>query len=146
MCIRDRNYTIRFQNTGNAPATKVVVIDTLSPLVNPASLVVGASNFPYKYTLSGNGIITFTFDPIYLPDSAQSADSSIGFVNYSVNVRSGNPIGTQIKNTASIYFDLNPAVVTNTTVSTISLSTTGIRNITAGDMSITVSPVSYTHL
>ena len=134
------NYTIRFQNTGNAPATKVVVIDTLSPLVNPASLVVGASNFPYKYTLSGNGIITFTFDPIYLPDSAQSADSSIGFVNYSVNVRSGNPIGTQIKNTASIYFDLNPAVVTNTTVSTISLSTTGIRNITAGDMSITVSP------
>ncbi len=134
------NYTIRFQNTGNAPAHKIVIKDTLSPLVNPASLEVGASNFPYTWKLTGNGVITFTFDPINLPDSAQSADSSIGFVNYSVKTRSGNPYGSQIKNTASVYFDLNPAVVTNTTISTLTVSTLGFKNINAGDMSVNVSP------
>ena len=134
------NYTIRFQNTGNAAATKIIIVDTLSPLVNPASLVVGASNFPYTYTLSGTGIITFIFYPINLPDSAQSADSSKGFVSYSVTIKNSTPAGAQIKNTANIYFDLNPAIVTNTTISTLSESSVGLRNITAGNMSVTVSP------
>jgi fimbrial isopeptide formation D2 family protein len=134
------NYTIRFQNTGNAAATKIVITDTLSPLVNPSTLVVGASNFQYTYTLSGNGIITFTFSPINLPDSAQSPDSSKGFVSYSVNLRSGGTVGQQVQNTAYIYFDLNPAVVTNTTVSTLSESSVGIRNITAGNMTVGISP------
>lgn len=133
------NYTIRFQNTGNAPARKVIIIDTLSRLVNPASFVPGAASSKYTYTLSGNGIITFTFDPIYLPDSAQSVDSSQGFVMYSVNIRNTDAIGSQVKNTAYIYFDLNPAVVTNTTLSTLSFPE-NIKQLTAGGMSIAVTP------
>ena len=133
------NYTIRFQNTGNAPATRIVIVDTLSPLVNPATLVFGASSSSYTHTLTGNGIITFTFDPIYLPDSSHGRDSSSGFVNYSVNIRNNDVIGQQVKNTAYIYFDLNPAIVTNTTVSTLSFPA-GINHLTAGSMSVSVSP------
>ena len=49
-------------------------------------------------------------------------------------------MGAQIKNTANIYFDLNPAVATNTTISTMTESSVGFRNISAGDMSVSVSP------
>ncbi len=134
------NYTIRFQNTGNAAATRVVIKDTLSPLVNPASIEMGASNYPYKYTLSGNGILTITFDPINLPDSSHGVDSSSGFVKYSVKVRNSTSLGSRIKNTAFIYFDINPAVVTNTTVNTVSLFGTGIKTINTSAMNISVSP------
>ena len=134
------NYTIRFQNTGNAPATRVVVKDTLSPLVDPASLEMGASNYRYTYALSGNGILTVIFDPINLPDSSHGVDSSSGFVMYSIKVRHSAILGSQIKNTAFIYFDLNSAIVTNTTLNTVSLYPTGIKNITAGAMNVNVSP------
>ena len=41
-------------------------------------------------------------------------------------LKKGLPIGTSIKNTAYIYFDYNPAVITNTTSSTLTNLTTGI--------------------
>jgi hypothetical protein len=116
-----------------------VVVDTLSPYVNPASLEVGASSSPYTYSLSVKGVLTFTFDPIYLPDSSHGYDSSSGYVMYSIHTRSNNLVGTKIKNTAYIYFDLNSAVVTNTTSNTVTLAN-NIRDINAGGMSIQVSP------
>jgi uncharacterized repeat protein (TIGR01451 family) len=134
------NYTLRFQNTGNAPATHVVIVDTLSSSVSPATVEPGASSSPYKFSMTGKGILTFTFDPIYLPDSSHGQDSSTGFVMYSVHVKPGTALGTQIANTGYIYFDINPAVVTNTTISTESLYPSGIRNINAGNMDVTVTP------
>ncbi|HWB62936.1 MAG TPA: T9SS type A sorting domain-containing protein [Chitinophagales bacterium] len=132
-------YTIRFQNTGNAPATLVVVSDTLSSYLDPATVIPGASSNPYTYKMSGPGIITFTFEPIYLTDSATNVDSSKGFVTFTVHTKPNIALGTQIKNTAYIYFDLNPAVVTNTTVSTRS-NTSGIATIANQVMSARVMP------
>ncbi|PIY02509.1 MAG: hypothetical protein COZ21_13790, partial [Bacteroidetes bacterium CG_4_10_14_3_um_filter_31_20] len=40
-------------------------------------------------------------------------------VNYTVNLKPNLPIGTEIKNTASIFFDFNSPVITNTTLNTI---------------------------
>jgi uncharacterized repeat protein (TIGR01451 family) len=134
-------YTIRFQNTGNAPATRVVIKDTLSSYVDPGTVERGASSHPYKFDLSGNGILTFTFDPIYLPDSVHNVDSSNGFVKYSVHTKRNLALGTQVKNTAYIYFDINPAVVTNTTVNERSDFKTSIKSINADNgMIVTVSP------
>ncbi|MFI5205593.1 MAG: T9SS type A sorting domain-containing protein, partial [Candidatus Paceibacterales bacterium] len=45
------------------------------------------------------------------------------YVQYKIKLKSNLPVGTQIQNTADIYFDLNAAVVTNTTVNTIALPT-----------------------
>jgi uncharacterized repeat protein (TIGR01451 family) len=134
-------YTIRFQNNGNAPANSITVTDTLSANVNPASVrVVSFSNTP-KYTISGRNILTFTFQGINLPDSVHDEPHSKGFVTYTVHTKPNLPIGSTVNNTAYIYFDANPAVVTNTTVSERSDFQTGIKSVSgSGNMAITVSP------
>jgi hypothetical protein len=51
-----------------------------------------------------------------LPDSASNPSGSQGFIQYRIKPLANLPLGTQIENTAHIYFDFNPAIVTNTTV------------------------------
>ena len=133
-------YTIRFQNTGNGPATLVVISDTLSPNVQPTSVQPGASSSPYTYKMTGNGILTFTFEPIYLTPASQSVDSSQGFVTYTVHTKPNLALGTEIKNTAYIYFDANQAVVTNTTDNHRSDFPTAIKNITGSAITSQVLP------
>jgi len=85
-------YTIRFQNTGNDTAFTVVVKDTLSPYLDPATIVPGASSHPYTFDLSGNGILTFRFDNIMLPDSNVNEPTSHGYFNYSIKQKKNNPL------------------------------------------------------
>jgi hypothetical protein len=89
--------------------------------------------------MSGNGIMTFTFQGINLPDSSHG-DSSRGFVMYTVHTNRNLPLGTQVNNTASVYFDLNPAVVTNTTTNIRSDIPNGIVNIGNSAMTAQVVP------
>lgn len=119
-------YTIHFQNNGNDTAYTVVVKDTLSTFLDPASVEPGASDHPYTFTVTGQGILTFRFDHIMLPDSIADEPGSNGYFNFKVKIKPGTPIGTVINNTASIYFDFNDAVVTNTTINTIVDVTTDI--------------------
>ena len=133
-------YTIRFENDGNAPANTIVIVDTLSPNVNPATFQPGASSFPgYKYTITGNGIVTFTFQGINLPDTSHGVASQ-GFVTYTVQTKKNLPLFSQINNTGYVYFDENTAVITNTTTSLRSDFPTGITRISAGAMSAKVVP------
>jgi hypothetical protein len=127
-------YTVHFQNTGTDTAFKVVVADTLSANVNAATFRYLASSSPAQIKLSGN-ICEFTFLHINLPDSAQNPAGSQGWIQYQVKALTNLTLGSEVKNTAYIYFDNNPAVVTNTTVNiydTIA-SPLGIRNITAAN-------------
>jgi uncharacterized repeat protein (TIGR01451 family) len=112
-------YMIRFQNTGTDTAFKVVVIDSLPNDLDPSSFIAGVSSFPFKYAISGHGVIKFTFDNIMLPDSSVNQAGSHGFVTFSIRQKPNNQPGTQIKNTAGIYFDYNPPVITNTTLNEI---------------------------
>ncbi|MEI8204161.1 MAG: T9SS type A sorting domain-containing protein [Bacteroidota bacterium] len=113
------NYSIRFQNTGNSSASKVVLIDTLDSHLDINTFhFLGSSHPAVIQKLPGN-IVKFNFDPIYLPDSGSNYFTSMGGVRFSIKPLGYYPIGTQIKNTAYIYFDDNAAVVTNTVVNTI---------------------------
>ncbi len=116
-------YNIHFQNNGNDTAHTVFLIDTLSPFLDPATIVPGAASHPYTFTLSGHGVLTFRFDNIMLPDSNINEPASNGYVNYTVRQRPNNPVGTLIENTAAIYFDYNEPVITNTTSSLIPFPT-----------------------
>jgi uncharacterized repeat protein (TIGR01451 family) len=127
-------YTIHFQNDGNDTAFTVVVKDTLSSFLDPATVVPGAADHPYTFDLSGQGILTFRFDHIMLPDSNVNEPGSNGYFNYTVKVRAGTPIGTVINNTASIYFDFNEAVVTNTTINTIVDVASGIETLSTNNV------------
>jgi uncharacterized repeat protein (TIGR01451 family) len=108
-------YMIRFQNTGNDTAFRVVIIDTLSAFLDPSTVRPGASSHPYRFTPSANSALVFTFDPIALPDSNKNERASHGYVQFWVNQKANVPFGSLIKNKAAIYFDVNPAVITNET-------------------------------
>ena len=112
-------YNLHFQNDGNDTCLTVVIIDTLSQYLNPATIVPGASSHPYTFTLTDHGTLTFRFDQILLPDSNANEPASNGYVNYTVHLKPNLPIGTEINNTAHIFFDFNTPIATNTTRNTI---------------------------
>ncbi|MBL4716318.1 MAG: PKD domain-containing protein [Bacteroidia bacterium] len=113
-------YKIRFQNTGTDTAFTVVIRDTLSPSLDPGSIKSGASSHDYQFKLYGDGILEWKFKNILLPDSNVNEPASHGFIMYTAEQKDGNAEGTVIENTAGIYFDFNPAVVTNTVSLTVS--------------------------
>lgn len=115
-------YTIRFQNTGNDTAFKVVVVDTLSPHLDVASIQLGASSHPFSFHIDGADALVWTFDNIMLPDSGADEAGSHGYFKYSVHLKRGLAGGTHIPNRAGIYFDVNPPVATNTVLSVLSAS------------------------
>jgi hypothetical protein len=120
-------FKVRFQNTVNLPAEDVMIQDVLDPLVwnldsfEPVSVHV--SNAPTEYFDTDidleTGEVNFYLDNIYLPDSGVSVDASQGYVLFYVNTRSDLAHGTVLNNTAQIYFDANPPIITNTTTHTI---------------------------
>ncbi|MCB0531177.1 MAG: T9SS type A sorting domain-containing protein [Lewinellaceae bacterium] len=110
------SYLIRFQNTGTDTAFYVEVRDTLSAWLDPATLRVGAASHPFTWTMRDAGALSFRFDNILLPDSNVNEAASHGFVQFKIRPRTDAPLGTVLLNTASIYFDFNAPVVTNTTM------------------------------
>lgn len=114
-------YRIRFQNTGTDTAFTVMIRDTLSPWLDPATLRPGAASHEYEWSLSGDGILTFLFENILLPDSNVNLSGSQGFVSFQVDQRPDIPLETQILNSAAIYFDFNEPVITNQTLHTIGI-------------------------
>lgn len=113
------DYQIRFQNTGTDTAFTVVVRDTLSAWLDPATVRPGAASHPYTWSLSGAGILTLTFANLLLPDSNVNETASHGFIQFSIDQRPDNPSGLLLENRAGIYFDFNAPVMTNTVFHTI---------------------------
>jgi uncharacterized repeat protein (TIGR01451 family) len=112
-------YKIRFQNTGTGPAVNVVIKDTLSVNLDAISFeMIGASHNYNLDVLPGN-VLRWKFNNIMLPDSNTNESASHGFVHYKIKQKNNNVFGTEIKNTAYIYFDFNEHVVTNTTLNTL---------------------------
>jgi uncharacterized repeat protein (TIGR01451 family) len=112
----DLEYLIRFQNTGTDTAFTVVIRDTLSAWLDPATVRPGASSHPYTFDFYGGTNLKFTFDNILLPDSNTNLAGSQGFISFKIAQKSGVPLQTEILNSAAIFFDFNEPVITNTTV------------------------------
>lgn len=124
------SYYVRFQNTGNAPAYKVVVIDTLNANLDINTVEFKGSKHQVDIEKLPGNILKFNFDPIYLPDSGDNMQGSQGHFAFTVKPVGYLPIGTQIPNRAFIYFDNNPYVETNTVINVIDSvkSTVGIED------------------
>ncbi len=112
-------YTIHFQNTGTAAAYNVSVVDTLDSDVDATSLKITGNSHAMTPEWLAPGVVKFNFNYINLPDSLSNEPASHGFVRFTVKPHAGLPVGTQIKNKGYIYFDTNPAVITNTALNTI---------------------------
>ncbi len=114
-------YTVHFQNTGTIAADNIYIWDELDNDLDFSTLEIIASSHEMIPSVLGDSV-KFNFANINLPDSATSQFYSQGWVEYRIKAKSGLALGTSITNTAYIYFDYNPAVVTNTTLNTIDLA------------------------
>ena len=113
------DYLIRFQNTGTDTAINVVIKDQLDENLEWNSLNILAYSHDMTVEMDMDGEVSFIFHDIMLPDSNVNMIASQGFVKYRIDLVPGLPLETSIFNTANIYFYLNPAVVTNTTINTL---------------------------
>lgn len=107
-------YTIHFQNTGNAPAFNIRLADTLDTNLDINTFEVRGYSHPAIISINGN-VLTIRFNNILLPDSTTDYEGSMGYFQYRLKPLPNLPNGTQIENTAYIYFDYNAPIVTNTT-------------------------------
>ena len=114
-------YTIDFQNTGNYPASFITIIDTLDTDIAFTTLHMVSSSHDYTMEFIYPNIVEWHFYDINLPDSATNFLLSQGFVKFSIDLQEGLASGTMIENTAGIYFDYNPVVLTNTVVNTLKM-------------------------
>jgi hypothetical protein len=111
---------IRFQNTGVDTVFEVTALDSLSQFLDLDSFRPGPSSHPFQYSLSGEGVLAFTFPGIQLPDSTTDKAASQGFVQFSIRPQEDLAPGTVIENQAAIYFDnSSDPFFTNTTFHTI---------------------------
>lgn len=111
------NYTIRFQNTGTAPASNVYIVDTLSELLNINTLEIVNASHPMRWEIGGQRTLTWFFDNIQLPDSLHNEAASHGFVRYRIQpiLPFAELLNKTASNSADIYFDFNAPIRTNTT-------------------------------
>ena len=139
-------YTIHFQNTGTSFAENIYVWDTIDPNLNLNTIqVMGASHDQFMNVFNNNRSVRFNFLNINLIDSATNEPASHGWVQYRIKPNTSLAEGVQIHNNASIYFDLNAPVVTNTTSTKIcnTPSTINLNRTIVSGQTITIGAHTY---
>jgi len=119
-------YVIRFQNTGNDTAFNIYIRDTLDSKLDWASLEMISSSHNYELSITQGGRLEWQFNNILLPDSNVNEPASHGFISFRIKPKPDLQLSDTVKNNASIYFDFNLPVATNTVETSIvnDLSTT----------------------
>jgi uncharacterized repeat protein (TIGR01451 family) len=118
------NYITRFQNTGTANATTVVIKETLDPKLDYATFQpIGSSHTASVQIRNGNEV-TYTFSTINLPYSSANEPASHGWMAYRIKPKTTVGIGDTMNSHSDIYFDYNAPVITNfVATSVVALST-----------------------
>lgn len=112
-------YTVLFQNTGNAPAHNIMILDSLSPNLDFSTFRIDAASHPLSTHILPGNVLRFDFENIMLPDSGSNLAGSNGYVIFSCRADSTLPSGTVISNSAIIVFDSNDFVITDSVYHTI---------------------------
>ena len=108
-------YLIHFQNVGNDLAYNVIIIDTMSTLLDLTSFELISKSHPnLDFNIKNGNIAEFRFNNIMLPDSLSDPIGSQGFVKFRVKYVNAIPLYTNLENFADIYFDYNTAIRTDT--------------------------------
>ncbi len=129
------HYLIRFENTGNYPAQIVTVEDMIDITkfdISSLEPIDGSHSFVTRIT--GNKV-EFIFNNIMLPFDDANND---GWVLFRIKTKSTLVVGDSVSNTAGIYFNYNPPVITNTATTTF--ATMGLSYSTTVDISIWPNP------
>jgi hypothetical protein len=106
-------YQIRFQNTGNAPAQFINVVNEQDLDLDMSTIDMIAASHSYELIFNGREI-TWFFDNIQLPDSTTDLLGSQGYILFRIKTNPGITLDEVIESSAAIYFDYNEPVITNT--------------------------------
>lgn len=129
------HYIIRFENTGTANAQNIVIKDMIdSTKFNIATLVPLHGSHSYVTKINNNKV-EFIFENINLPFDDATND---GYVAFKIKTKPTLVVGDTFSNSASIYFDYNFPIVTDTYTTTV--ETLGSQDFIFGEI-FTLSPV-----
>ncbi len=113
------HYVIRFENTGTANAQNIVVKDLIDTTKFDVSTLVPISgSAPFTTRISDTNKVEFIFENIDLPFDDANND---GYVAFKIKTMPTLIVGDTFANNASIYFDYNFPVVTNTATTMVQL-------------------------
>lgn len=129
-------YTIRFQNTGTASALLVRIQDVLDPRLEVGTFRFLGSSHPCAWYIE-QGVLSFIFEGINLPDSTSDEPGSHGFVRFEITPASTLALNESVENTAAIYFDFNEPVITAPAIFSVEEAMDVVEH---GAGSITVAP------
>lgn len=107
-------YVTRFQNTGTANASTVVIKETLDAKLDWNTFEPIASSHTANIQLRYGNDLTYTFSNIDLPYESANEPASHGWMVYKIKPVSNFAVGDIASSNSNIYFDYNPPILTNT--------------------------------
>ena len=111
------HYVIRFENTGTANAENIVVKDIIDLTKYDISSLIPLSGSANFFTnIRNTNQVEFIFENVNLPFDDANND---GFVTFKIKTKPTLVVGDTFSKSASIYFDYNFPIVTNTYTTTI---------------------------
>ena len=116
------HYLIRFENSGTYNAQNITINDFID--INKfdiSTLVPISGSSPFTTKISSGNKVDFVFENINLPFDDANND---GYVAFKIKTKSTLVSGDNFTNGASIYFDYNYPIVTNTYTTTITTLST----------------------
>ncbi|MFS4457383.1 FG-GAP-like repeat-containing protein [Maribacter sp. 2304DJ31-5] len=117
------NYVIRFQNTGTASAINVRIDHELDADLDWETFIPISSSHSNSISITDGKDVEFLFENINLPDSTSNEPASHGHIAFKIKPKSSVVVGDIVNGTASIYFDFNPPIITNTVSTEFILNT-----------------------
>ncbi len=115
----DLTYKFILSNPGTDTVDRIVIRDTLSEHLQLSTLQMGASSHPYTFEVYNQGILKITFEDIRLLPDGTSDSQDLAFVEFKIGQKADNPIGTEINNRATIFFDYQQPLISNLVTHTI---------------------------
>lgn len=104
-------YIIRFENNGTASAVNIVVKDVIDTAkYDMSSLTVLKGSHDFRTKIRETNIVEFIFENINLPFDDAIND---GYVSFKIKTQPTLVENDTFENEAEIYFDYNPAIITN---------------------------------
>jgi hypothetical protein len=97
----------------------VRLTDQLHENLDPTTFEFIGSSHPCQVSIREGGKLEFLFTGIKLPPTSQNEPESHGFVRFKVQPKAGLVLGDSIPNQASIYFDFNVPIITNTALTIV---------------------------
>ncbi len=111
------HYMIRFENNGTANAQNIVVLDRIDvSKLDINTLLTINSSHSFITRITDTNKVEFIFENINLPFDDANND---GYVAFKIKTNSNLVEGDTFSNNASIYFDYNFPIDTNTATTTI---------------------------